>query len=351
MDKILYLLNYPGMGGTEKYVVDLIHSLGPEKCVFVYSEEGLGLQTIKDTGVPTYQLSMRGPFDLQAALKLKKIIKDENIKTVHTQFLRENYVALLAKLLGADIRVIWTYHVDVPMNLFVRQGNYLVTKLNHRVIAVSNFMFQQLVKKGIPEKKVKLIYNGVEEPELLPSPNPNEELKISIIGRLREEKGHDFLLKSLAKLDKQYPELPWICNIFGDGPLENELHSLVKKLGLESRVNIKGFTNNKEEIYSQTDIVVIPSSNEALSYVAIEALSYSKVVIASNVGGLPEIVKDGETGILVEYGDVESLTTKLKKILTDQELYQSLAKNGNAFFKEKFTLTKMIKDTISCYKE
>ncbi len=340
------------MGGTEKYVIDLIHSLGPEKCIFVFSEEGPGLKMIQETGVKTYQISMSGPFDFGAALKLKKIIKQENVKIVHSQFLRENYVALLSKILGAPIRVIWTYHVDVPMDALVRTGNSIFTKFNHNVIAVSGFMYQQLIKKGVPEKKITLIYNGVEETDVSKTKHSStDKYQISIIGRLREEKGHEFLLNSLARLNEINNELDWICNIFGDGPLEEELISLVEKLGLKDRVFFKGFVTNKEEIYSQTDIVVIPSSNEALSYVAIEALSFSKVVIASNVGGLPEVIKDGETGLLVEYGDTESLASKLNEVLSNPELSQSLSENGFLSFKEKFTLSKMIEDTIALYKK
>lgn len=97
--------------------------------------------------------------------------------------------------------------------------------------------------------------------------------------------------------------------------------------------------------------MVIPSSNEALSYVGMEALSYSRVVVATNVGGLPEIIKNRETGLLVEYGDVEELANVLNSLLTDQELVQKLSKYGRIYFDQHFTLAKMIEETSGLYKQ
>lgn len=150
MSKILYLLNYVGKGGTEKYVLDLIQSVGPENCLFVYSEEGPGLDDFVYAKVKMFQVKMNGPFDLKAAKQIKQIVLTEQVDVVHAQFLRENYVAILAKIMGAKCKVFWTYHVDVPMGKGIRIINKIMTAFNTKVITVSRFMYQQLEKRVFP---------------------------------------------------------------------------------------------------------------------------------------------------------------------------------------------------------
>lgn len=352
MEKIMYLLNHPGKGGSEKYVLDLIRAAGIDNCIFVYSENGPGLEDFRETGVKMFQVKMTRPLDFTAASRLKKLIEQENIKVVHAQFLRENYVSILSKLMGASIKVIWTYHVDVPMNKVIRSLNNVMTRLNHSIITVSKFMFQQLQKKGIPEHKLQLIYNGVQEPVVKATMTQLREVPvISVIGRLREEKGQEFLLRSLATLANKNKDAKWVCHLYGEGPQKEELVSLAKKLKIESRVEFCGFSADKDKLYLNSDIIVIPSSNEALSYVAIEALSYGRIVVATNVGGLPEVIKDNETGFLVDYDDTSGLANQLETVLTDENLVQRLSNNGRKFFDSQFTMSKMIEKTFAQYQK
>lgn len=353
--KKLYLLNYVGMGGTEKYVLDLIHATGPANNVFVYSEDGPGLKQFRESGVKIYKVKMSSPFDAKAAFELKKIINKEKVGIVHAQFLRENFIAVLSKLLGANIKVIWTYHVDVSMGLLIRFANKIFTRFNHKVIAVSNFMKNSLIDKGIRKDKIAVVYNGVDFPKKRTSNSAPKEIpndfRIGIVGRLREEKGHEFLLKSLYKLKNELMQQNWICYVFGEGSLKDKLVKLASDLHLEDRIIFKGFIKNKEEIYENIDLVIVPSLNESLSYVAIEALAYSKPVIATNVGGLPEVIIDGKTGILVEYGDENELANKIKIIMNEKLLYTRLSKDGFAYVKSKFSKTKMIEETQRIYFE
>ncbi|MGG1676513.1 glycosyltransferase family 4 protein [Neobacillus sp. NRS-1170] len=351
MTNILYLLNFVGKGGTEKYVLDLIQAVGPENCRFIYSEEGPGLADFERTNVKMFQVKMNGPFDIRAAKKIKQIILAEKVEVVHAQFLRENYLAILAKMMGARSKVLWTYHVDVPMGKAIRSFNKIMTSFNHKVITVSRFMYQQLRIKGVSTAKMKLIYNGVEGPANQHRvSNLGKVPVISVIGRLREEKGQAFLLKSLAVLRDKAPNIKWECHIYGEGPQKEELVSLIHELKLNTFIQFKGFSTEKDKLYLSSDIVVVPSSNEALSYVAMEALSYSRVVVATNVGGLPEVIQHGETGLLVKYGNLEELANALHSLLINQELMDKLSSNGRRYFDDHFTLAKMIEETIALYK-
>ena len=350
VDKTLFLLNFVGNGGTEKYVYDLITARGPERCILVYSEEGPGISKFEILGVKIIQVSMRHPFDIKASFELKKVIKQEKVTVVHAQFLRENYIGVLAKLIGAPIKVLWTYHVDVEMKSHIKFANMLMTKLNDEIIAVSNFMKDQLVKKGVKQSSIHVIYNGV--PERQPSAMKrlaSDVPLISVIGRLREEKGHMFLIETLEYLRGTSPELKWKCEIYGEGPIRKELETLVTEKRLTNEVQFFGHSEDIEEVYMNTDLVVIPSENEALSYVGIEALSYGIPLIGTSVGGIPEVIEDGVTGYLVEFGDKESLARKIERLLTDKEMYEKFSIHGKRHFATKFKTSTMIDKTFELY--
>ncbi|MFX3622877.1 MAG: glycosyltransferase family 4 protein [Ectobacillus sp.] len=349
--KIMYLLNYIGDGGTEKYVMNLIQAADPKRCILVYSTPGPFLEKFQQMNIPIYQVTMSHPFDLQAAWRIRKIAYEEKATTIHTQFLRENYIAILAKRLGAHVRVIWTYHVDVPMPFPLKAFNKVFTRENDAIICVSRFMKKQLLKKGVPSHKLHVIYNGIPDP-FVPTPIVRRKQKhIAVIGRLSKEKGLHFLLHGLAALRQSKPSIDWHCNIIGEGPLKAELASLAKELSLSGYVTFKGFQEEVLSAYIQNDIIVIPSENESLSYVAIEALAMKKPVVATNIGGLPEVIKNEETGLLIPYGDTNAFARAITLLLENEDLCASLGEHGRAHYLQNFTYTKMIEETFRLYRE
>jgi L-malate glycosyltransferase len=349
MVKVMYLLHYVGDGGSEKYVFDLMSAMDPKDCLLVYSMPGPFLDKFKSLHIPIYQINMKNPFDLRAAKQIKEIARKERATIIHAQFLRENYIAILTKLLGARVEVIWTYHVDVEMPFHLQCSNALFTRQNNTVICVSNFMKDQILKKGVPLNKIKVIYNGVMDPLTDQIPVMYGTGHFAVIGRISEEKGHLFLLQSLKRLVQINPGLDWHCNIIGTGPLQNKIKADVKDLSLESRITFKGFQDNVIKEYAQNDFVVIPSENESLSYVAIEALAMKKPVIATNVGGLPEVIKPNQTGLLVSYGDAEGLAKTIQLFLNDASLCRTLGEHGRQAYLQTFSFAAMIKETFRIY--
>lgn len=346
----MYILNFIGDGGSEKYVLDLISTLGKERCVFVYSEKGPFYNKFKELGLPMYQVTMNGPLDVNAALQVKKICQSEGVKIIHAQFLRENYIALLSSILGSKVKVVWTYHVNVPMPSYVRALNRIMCRFNHKIIAVAEFMKKQLLQKGVPEDKITVIYNGIRVPNINTSRKLSFGVKtISIVGRLSPEKGHRFLFESLALAKKERPDLQWRLNIVGEGPLKQDLSDYSKKLGIDEDIYFKGFVNNMGTEYLNSDIIVISSENEAFPFVAIEGLAYEKAVISTSVGGVPEVIKDNETGLLVSYGNVEGLSANIIKLLEDENFSNELASRGKDFYLKNLTFEKMLSRTLVVY--
>jgi glycosyltransferase involved in cell wall biosynthesis len=225
-----------------------------------------------------------------------------------------------------------------------------MTAFNHKVITVSQFMYEQLQQKGVSKNKLQLIHNGVTGPkEQYPIKSLREVPVFSVVGRLREEKGQAFLIKSLANLKREHPHLDWVCHLYGDGPQAEELVSLVQELNLEKFVEFKGFCSEKEIVYLNSDVIVVPSSNDAFPYVPIEALSFNRVVVGTRIGGIPEIVKHDVSGLLVDYGNIEELSDTLYRLCTNQELVQRLSESGRRYFEDHFTLEKMMQKTTALY--
>jgi glycosyltransferase involved in cell wall biosynthesis len=347
-------MNKAGQGGSEKYVYDIIKKYGPQYCVFVYSLDGPLVKQLEALGVTCYHVKMRHPFDMKAAIAISKIIKQENISLIHAHFLRENYIAILAKLLTRRIEVVWTYHVNVPMKRHIVLLNKIFTAFNKKVIAVSNFMKRELIKRGINPAKIQVIYNGIGLDHCCTTPGSKERtfVKMAIIGRLSSEKGHAFLLKSLYELKKLAPDAKWSLDIVGDGELLHDLKRLTKDLKLENYVHFLGYINNViDYLLNNIDIVIIPSENEALSFAAIEAMATGKPIVCTNIGGLPEVVVDGENGFLVEYGDTEALAKKLSTLIHSAELRREFGDNGKKRFEKYFTFEAMYSQLLNIYNQ
>lgn len=346
LNRVLHLMNYPGEGGSEKYVFDNIMKYGKENCVFASSLKGPLREKLIAKGIKCYILPMKHPFDVKASLQLKKIIEEEKISIVHTHFLRENYIAILSKIFGAKVKVFWTYHVNVPMSPLNRFFNKMMTKYDKKVIAVSHFVKQELVKKGVAEDKIQVVYNGIDLIDhyvFKDQSNRSGKIELAAIGRLSPEKGQLFLLEGLKLLNEDSSNsYDWECLIYGNGPLEQELKQKAIDYGLEERVKFLGHVTNIPERLKEIDIVVIPSQNDAFPYIAIESLAMGKAIIGTNVGGIPEIIRDNKTGIIIHYGNPKELSEAIKKLFSDHLYANQLSQQGRNFYLENLTSDKML---------
>ncbi|MBX6395655.1 MAG: glycosyltransferase family 4 protein [Alicyclobacillaceae bacterium] len=354
MKRVLHLLHYPGNGGSEKYVYDIISEYGPKWCVFVTALEGPLEQKLLAEGVTCYRIPMRHPFDARAARLLAGIVKKERVSVVHAHYLRENYIAVLSRAFGSRAPVIWTYHVDVPVSPMVKRLNRVVTAGNAMVIAVSHYMRNKLLEYGVPAGRIRVIYNGVRvqagEPDRREShtaTGPEQRpVVLGVVGRLSEEKGHRFLIEGLLRLRLNRA---WVCRIAGTGPMESELKQTVRAYGLSDRVSFVGYVDNIAAFLRDVDMVVIPSRSEALSYTAIEALAMERPVVATRVGGLPEVIHHEETGLLVPYGDAQALADAVARLVRNPAFARSLGSRGRRLYESKFTIERMMKEIRQVY--
>lgn len=362
MIKVLYLLNHAGKAGTERYVQTLIEKLNNReiKAYFAYNEDGLLVERLKNIGVETYRIEMKNPFDLKAVSALSGLCKKLDIDIVHTQFLRENYIAMLSRLINPKVRVIYTNHFIMKNNAVTRLTNRLITLLESRIIAVCNKGRDMMISNGINAKKIKVIFNGID-PDYWGEPVQStlrQELGVGedvfiflCASRFAHDKGHRFLINAVNQL-KKITDMKFKCVLANDGPLMEECKKQVQELGLDDDVIFTGFRSDIKNLIYASNLYINSSEHEALSFAIIEVLACGLPVIATDMAGNGDIVNDETNcGILVKYNDDKGLAQSIKRVMQDKNLQKTLSKNALKTVKEKFNLDKVAKETYNLYKE
>jgi glycosyltransferase involved in cell wall biosynthesis len=243
------------------------------------------------------------------------------------------------------------YHTRIARPIHVWLDR-LCTRLSHRVIAVSQHTADHLIGvEHAPPTKVSVVHNGIDfERVRVSSPDAPARIRaqLDLVGtpivlmaaRMHPEKGYEHLLASLPGVLAQVPEL--ILLVAGTGPLEARYRALCGSMGIERSVRFLGFRRDLADLIVASDLVVLPSLAEAFGLVAAEALYLGVPVVASRVGGIPEIVDDGIDGLLVPPGDDEALTGALARLLLDGARRRTLQGAGRDKIASRFGFRSMI---------
>lgn len=358
---ILYLLNYAGHGGTEQYVRILAEAMKEtgDSPMLAYNMEGKLSQDFSAEGVPVHRLVMKHPLDLAAAWRLAKLCRREQVEVIHTQFLRENYIAVLSRLFNPGVQVVYTNHVMLRNNLPLKVLNRLITPFNHRVIAVCKLGKEILVENKVPAKRITVIHNGVDQQawEAAAPSTLRQELGIdedtfviTCLSRFDEFKGNRLLIEAIAAFKRRAKRSKVLFVLANEGPLWEEMQALAKELGVADAIRFIGFRKDVKNVLAGSDLYVNPSEWEALSFAILEAISASLPVVSTNTGGTPDIINE-ETGcgILVPYGDPDRLADAMVSAMSDKELYNRMKLKAKETARSRFGLTRMVRRTYETY--
>ncbi len=353
--KVLHLLNYAGNGGTEGYVRTLIDYLhGPVEPYFIYNQPGPLVDWMAQRGIPMAQVAMGSPFDRKAAKEVAAHCANWGVSVIHTHFLRENYIAMLAKGMCKGLKVINTYHILVPVSPVIRLCNRLISHRQDAIVANCSAGRDLLIRNGVPAEKIHLIYNAVD-PVQWTGGDPTalrRELSLSkktflmlFAARLVPGKGHRFLMEAVSRMEGD------LCLVIaGEGELEDCIRQDAEQLNLADRVRFLGHRTDMVNLYAAADVTVCPSESETLSFLLLESLASGTPVVATRVGGLTDIVTpETDCGLLVEYGDVPAMTAALEALRTHPAERTRLAENGLQAINRLFHINKLTADILSLY--
>lgn len=299
-----------------------------------------------------------------------KIVREYRPKVINLIFMNYSFMMNVVYQMS-DCRIIVTDQASVVSSmktgfcfkLLKRLKRSIVSRSVDHFISVSNYVAERLHKENnIPYKKLTTIYNGVDLERFKPLKDKmeradlrskhlqidNDKFVITYVGQLIEEKGISVLLRTIETLIKKYDELVFL--IVGKGMLEDRVCRYIKQAN-NNRVKFLGERDDVDVIFKTSDLAVTPSIwEEAFGFVIAEASACGIPVIGSRIGGIPEVIIDGETGILTTPGDVIELERAIERLLTDRELYNRLAGSGREHVLKNFNLQNMVNQTVDLYK-
>jgi len=305
------------------------------KAVNVFEQLGIKI-LISTLKYPSYK-----PYDIYRWTKyLSSITSDYGVDIIHTHHRFFEFLAYLLKkrTQNKNLALITTVHsLHAKKNIFPRFPS-------EKIIAVSNCVKDNLMEiHKIPESKIQVIHNCIDvENKNLISKTDNEIPVLFSAGWFSREKGFDLILDALTKIKIRYK-----YTLIGTGPEEKMLLEKACEIGPD--VMIKQPENDISGYYLNSDICIIPSRSEGLSYVALEAGKYCTAVIAANTGGIPEIVNDGKTGILFNANDSYDLAERIEMLINNTELRKQLALNLNRKVRDEFNENIFMEELSNIY--
>ncbi len=352
--KILYIIPSLASGGAERFILDLIYNLDKEKfdpSLLLFNGKGFFYPEAVERGLKLKVYRKLCRLDLINFFRICGYIKRERPDIVHTQLGGDIYGKIAAKLFGVKKIVSTEQNVlnnDSRLVFFLKK---ITSKFSDKIVAISTEVRKDIVERyGLPENKVELIFNGIDLDKFslnLKKVNEKDKIVMGSIGRLSEQKNFSLLFKALAV----FPDIDFECLIVGEGELRPRLEREIVDLGLEKKVYLLGRKKDVQRFLSGLDFFVLPSKWEGLGLVLLEAGLSKLAVLASNTGGIKDIIKNEETGILFENDNLDDLKKKLNYFFDDnkKEDLDILGENLYKLVEQEFDIKKIAEKYESLY--
>lgn len=339
MIRVVCLINELDLGGAERVLVDQIsHSQGVEFHVCLLSAARAVLAPGLPAEVRVHDLGGASLWDPRPVARLRATLREIRPAVVHAHLPRSGAAAALATR-GTGRPVVYTEHsLWSAYSLVARPLSVVAARAATAVVAVSDAVLRSSQQHTrIPDAKIRTIRNGVAL-ERLPRATPRQvqgRLRVCAVGNLQPVKGYPHLLQALAALGS---EAEVSLDVFGDGPERSFLESVVRDLGLTGSVRFRGQHANAASMLAQYDAFCLPSLIEGLPIALIEAMGTGLPVIASAVGGVPEVVRQDVNGILVPPGDPAAIAAALRRLAGDPDLSARLGARARETVAEELNI-------------
>lgn len=298
----------------------------------------------RDRGLPVQPIVDDGRSFAALVERTVDVIDRFRVQILHSSEFRTNLVALRCRSRRPALKIVSTAHGwianDMRGKIKVNLDRILLRSFD-TVVLVSHDMRRRLPRWWVPDERVHVIHNALmgtygQGTTRARSRAPNEAVAILAVGRLSPEKGFDILLRAIAELRVDYPQLH--LTIAGTGPEEPALRQLSADLGLQHRVNYAGYVANMPEFYFESDLVVQSSLTEGLPNVMLEAAYLGVPVIATDVGGTREVILHDASGLLVKAGSVSALASGIRRYLAQPEVFIAMAEKGRQHIEKHFSM-------------
>jgi glycosyltransferase involved in cell wall biosynthesis len=377
--KVVNIVTRLNIGGVAHHVTNLMRGLDQAKytqqlvCGFEGAGEGSMRKFIQAQGVTPIvipQLVGNPRLNVSDALAfahILRLLRRERPLILHTHTSKAGLLGRVAARLSGVPIVVHTFHGLVLKGHYGRLKTSMVrvverwlTRFSDRLIAVSDEDKKALLAYRIaPIHKIEVIPLGLELNQFIDSRrrrgvlhrelgiDPASRL-VGIVGRIAPVKNHRLFFDAMARVLAGHRIAHVV--VAGDGDLRPEMERYVNEMGIANRVSFLGWRHDLPQVYTDLDVVVISSNNEGTPVSAIEAMAAGRPVVATRVGGLPDVISDGETGYLVAAGNIEQLASAIEHVLVGGETTDRLGRNARESVKDKFAVERLAADIDVLYR-
>jgi glycosyltransferase involved in cell wall biosynthesis len=375
--RVLQFLPVFAIGGTERQVVNL--SAGLDRTRFdlhigCFERRGEFLPEIEARQIPVTEYKINrlyGPHTMRQQFKLAGYLRRQRIDVVHSYNFYANCFAVpAARLAGVPVIVAAIRDTGAFLPAPHRTAHRLICRLAHVVLANAAVVRDWLIGEGYPPEAVQVIRNGIDLTRFAARPRvgggvraelgiPQDAPVVAMLARVNRLKGVEYFVEAAAGVAASFPDARFL--VIGDALLmtdgvvgpnadyRRELDDRIRGLGLEGRVIFTGFRLDVPELLGDVTVAVHPSLSEALSNAVLESMAAGIPVVATHVGGTPEIIEDGVTGLLVPPRDSAALAHAVCRILQDRDLAARVGHAGRRRIVEHFSLARMVGETERLY--
>jgi glycosyltransferase involved in cell wall biosynthesis len=318
------------------------------------------LEVMAADGVRTEFIATRSGYDRAAIGKLRTLIRERRIDILCTHEYRSHLIGMIARR-GTTARWVALSRGWTKENLKIRAYHTLdrlVIRFADRIVAVSRSQAERLRNLCIPASRIVVVANAIDAAAFESIPAVNLHAKFGLeteavvavaAGRFSTEKGQRFLLKASAQAFQRCPRLAVV--MFGDGPDRARLIREIASMDLDSRILCPGFEKNLIGCLKGAGLLVNPSQSEGLPNIVMEAMAVSTPVVATAVGGVPELIEDGVSGLLLKYGDVGNMALAMQRMATDPDLRSRLAAAAHDVLDTQYSFDHQAEQLTALYRE
>ena len=370
--RVAHIIKVTRISGAEGHLLILLAGLrnrGIDARLIILVEPGKPMEDMVEAaaerGIPTSSLVIRRDYDLPLLFKFRSALREMQPDIVHTHLIHADvYGYFAAKAVGVRY-IISSRHNDDQFRFSTRwrRLNRWLWRRIDAGIAISQAIKRFAIEvEGAPADKVRVIHYGMDynwlsdadidaaRLKLRAELNLDEDrLLLGMVCRLVEQKGIPYAMEALRRLRADYPQAHLV--IAGDGEKAAELRRLASALGIADRVHWLGWRTDAADLMAAFDVLLVPSLWEGFGLVLLEAMSRRVPVIASRVSAIPEVLRNGETGILIEPRDVDGLAKAVARLLSDRALRKYMGLLGAARLEEDFNVRRMVDETIAVYEQ
>jgi glycosyltransferase involved in cell wall biosynthesis len=364
---VLYIEHLAGIGGGQVYLIELLKKLDRSRFnpVVTLVAPGEMYDRVVAAGATAELLDIRSirrrhpGVGLGAVTRLMRLIRRHGVGVIHVNSQKALIFALPAGLLTGT-PVVWHCHVDSDFGRFY---DLVGSALARVIVTNSNYVSRRF--DGIPwaRRKIRLVYNGIDVERIRPSDGSKVRKELGIeeaafvvgtVGRVQEEKGTRYLIEAAPRIAEAIPDALFVVvgGTFDTAdPYRQDLYRVASDLGVAGRTLFTGFRADVADCLAAMDVVVVPSLREAFGLVVAEALAMERPVVATRVGGIPEMIDDGRTGVLVSPRDSTAIADAVVALRRNWQAALEMGKAGRVVVASRFNLSAHVREIQNIYEE